>query len=123
MLATLKDKKVSLPDSLQKPYAIFSNLAKVVEKAQIDEGDRAYLNTVVELFEAYQHRLSIDPGPGYFRPNDQPKKETIIKLYAKSAMTVYKGLEKKMENYAKEGDVKQKRIATRFYEIQKNQNK
>ena len=123
VLGTFKAQTVNLPDSLQRPYTIVSNMVKVMEKEPMDEGDRAYVKTVLASFNAYQHRLSIDPGPGYFRPNDPLKKETILKLYAKSALTVYKGLENKMESYAKEGDAKQKRIATRFYEIRKNQNK
>lgn len=116
-----KREKVNLPDSLQRPFVVLSNIDKILAKESDAERDRIFVTTAIEAFEAYQYRQMMEIGPGYFRPNDLLKKETTLKLYASSAISAYKGFEKRMESYAREGDSKQKRIATLFFEIQKNQ--
>jgi hypothetical protein len=113
-----KLQKVALSDSLQKPFAVLMRMDKILANENGADYDRTFVTTAIESFNAYQQRQMIDAGPGYYRQNDQLKKETIKKLYAISALAVYKGFEKRMEGYAKNGDPKQKRIATLFFKIQ-----
>ena len=113
-LNTSKQTNISLPDSLQKPFAILSEMDKFLSNEPAEDYDRKFVTTAIVSFKAYQSRLSIELGPGYFRPNEQLKKETILKLYAISALNVYKGFENRMEDYNQKGDARQKRVAAHF---------
>lgn len=115
-LALTKEANVNLPDSLQRPFSLLSGMDKFLANESGVEYDRAIIASGLESFEAYKNRQAIELGPGYFRPNDQLKKETILKLYANSALGVYKGFKKRMEDYNQKGDAQQKRIASFFIE-------
>ena len=108
----------NLPDSLHKPFTVLSKMGKYLANDSGAEYERAFVTTAIESFEAYQYRTRMEVGSGYFRPIDQLKKETIMKLYANSALAVYKGFEKQMESYAQQGDSRQKRIASLFFKAQ-----
>ena len=74
----------------------------------------------MESFRAYQERIGTDTGPGYYRTIGQKRKESMIRLYARSAMAQYRGFDNRMERFAREGDAGQKRIAMKFSETKKD---
>jgi hypothetical protein len=114
-LITEKKEIMNLPDSLQKPFSVLTKMKKILANESGMEYDRKFLNAAIESFEAYHYRKTIESGSGYFIPFDQLKKETIIILYANSALALYKGFEKRMEIYSRQGDPGQKHIASRFF--------
>ena len=111
--------KAALPDSLQKPFSILTRMDKILAKEVVADYDRNFVKSGVESFKACHDRQLVDVGSGYFRPMNQLKQEAIVKLYAKSALAVYKGFEQRMGVYAKDGDAKQKRIASLFFGLLK----
>jgi len=117
-LITENDQKSDLPDSLQKPFTILSELDILLTKETGTEYDRTFVTAAIESFEAYQARIGMEVGPGYFRPIDQQRKEAMIRSYAKAAIAMYRGFEKRMESYNHQGDSRQKRIASLFFEAQ-----
>ena len=105
----------ALPDSLLKPFTMLSKMNKLLIKESDAEYDRSFVKAAIESFEAYQCRAGMEVGPGYFRPVDQERKEAMIRLYAKTAIAMYRGYEKRMEDYNQNGDLRQKRIASLFF--------
>ena len=101
---------IPLPDSLQRPFTILTNTQKLLAKEPDAEYDRKFVKAAIESFEAFQYRTGIEPGAGYFRPIDQQRKEAMIRLYAKAAIAMYRGYEKRMQDYNQHGDLKQKHI-------------
>ena len=116
-LITASAPKVHLPDSLQHPFSILVKMDQLLAKEPGAEYDRSFVNAVKESFEAYQYRQMMDVGPGYFRPIEQTRKEAMIRLYARTALAMYRGLEKRMEAYHLQADSGQKHIADLFFEL------
>jgi hypothetical protein len=87
----------NLPDSMQKPFLVLTRMEKELSKNPSAATDQAFAREALTSFHAYQERIVIDPGPGYYRAIDQKRKENIIKLYARTAMALYRGFEKRME--------------------------
>lgn len=111
-----KSQKINLPDSLQKPYTILTRIDKLLAKESGAEYDHTFVTAAIESFEAYQYRLTMEVGQGYFRPIDQQRKEAMIRLYAKAAIGMYRGFEKRMEKFNQQGDPGQKHISSLFFE-------
>jgi hypothetical protein len=108
-----------LPDSMQKPFTVLSSMDKFLANDSTAEYERSFITSAIESFKVYQYRANMtEPGPGYFRPIDQIRKDNIIRLYANSAIALYHGLEKQMESYTRQGDSRQKHIASLFYKAQ-----
>ena len=110
---------VPLPDSLQNPHAILTGMDKFLAEESGSEYDISFVKAALETFRAYQNRSGMEVGPGYFRPIDPERKEAMVRLYAKSAIAMYRGYEKRMEDYSLSGDLKQKRIASFFFREKK----
>jgi hypothetical protein len=106
--------KSELPDSLQKPFAVLTELDKLLSVESGADYDRSLVKAALESFEAYQYRVNLEVGPGYFRPVDLQRKEAMIRSFAKAAVGMYRGVEKRMENYALQGNQEQKHIASLF---------
>ena len=115
--------KPALPDSLQKPFTILTELDKLLSKETGIEYDRSLVTAAIESFEAYQNRAGMEAGQGYFRPIDQQRKEAMIRSFAKAARGMYRGVEKRMEGYDKQGDPKQKHLAELFLEVREKARK
>jgi hypothetical protein len=106
---------VSLPDSMKIPFAILSKMQKLFAEETGVEYDRSFVNAALQSFDAYQNRVGMNVGPGYYRPIDQQRKEAMIRLYAKTALAMYHGYEQRMKFYNEHGDSKQKQIALLFF--------
>jgi len=111
--------KSEMPDSLQKPFALLSELEKILVKESASEFDRSFVAAAIETFKSYHDRTSLEVGPGYFRPIDEQRKFAMIRSYAKAAKGMYRGVEKRMEKYSQQGDQEEKKIASFFFELQK----
>ncbi len=90
----------TLPDSMQKPYARLISLEKILAGDPSAKVDHAFAVEAIASFDAYQQRKTVDPGPGYFRAIDQKRKENMVKLYARTAMAQYRGMERRMDKRA-----------------------
>ena len=100
LTAVKTDKKFraeSLPDSMQKPYSALIEAEKILAKDPGAIVHHAFVVEALASFRAYQERIAVDPGPGYFRAIDQTRKENMLKLYARTAMGQYRGYVKRME--------------------------
>jgi hypothetical protein len=106
---------VTLPDSLQKPFSMLSKMNVLLANESGVEYEKRFVNEAIESFEAYKYRAVMEVGPGYFRTTDQQRKKAMVRLYAKTALAMFRGYEKRMEIYNQHGDVKQKRIASLFF--------
>lgn len=110
-----------LPDSLQVPFGILSHMHQALEEKPGDHAERAFIAEAIKCFEAYRLRLSVDPGPGYYRPITAERKSDIYRFYAQAALNMYAGVEKRMAEYRRHGSASQKEIARLFAEAQKQQ--
>ena len=118
-LVTENAQKSDLPDTLKTRFAILTKLDELLEKEPGAEYDRAFVKAAIESFEAYQYRAGMEVGSGYFRRTDDQKRHAMVRSFAKAAIGMYSGIEKKMEKYAAEGNTQQKHIAELFTEAQK----
>jgi hypothetical protein len=122
-LSSQDEIKVSAPaeltESLKKPFAILSELNRLLAAEPDADYDRAFVAATMQSFDDYQVRVSMDPGPGYYRPITPERREGINKFYEQAALSMYKGLVTRMANYAEKGDIRQKHIAELFSEAQK----
>jgi len=118
---TLKTFSTSeLPDSLKNPYAILSSLDSKLSNDPDAVYESSFVTSAIESFKAYQYRANLDEtGPGYFRNIDSQRKKNMIRIYANAAIGLYHGFENRMESYNRQGDARQKRIASIFYEVKK----
>jgi hypothetical protein len=119
-LVSEKAQKSDLPDSLKNQFRILSDLDVLMAKESATEYDRSLVRAAIESFTAYQYREGMEVGPGYFRPIDEQGKHAMVRSFAKAAIGMYRGVEKRMEGYNQNGDPNQKRIATLFFELKKN---
>lgn len=108
-----------IPESLKKSYALVQSMTKSLANQPDADYDRAFLSEVLKSYEDCRIRLSMDPGPGYYRPITPERKEGINKFYEQTALSMYTGFAKRMATYAEQGDENQKRIANLFFEAQK----
>ena len=115
--------KSELPDSLQKPFEVLIELDKLLSTESGADYDRSLVKAALESFEAYQYRKTMEVGPGYFRTIDQQRKEAMIRSFAKAAEGMYRGVEKRMENYNLHGNQEQKHLASLFISAQNNKAK
>ena len=116
-LVNEKSVKGSFPDSLQVRYTVLGKTDQLLAGEKGAEYDRTFITAALESFDAFRVRAGMEPGQGYYRPVDQQRKEAMIRLYAKTAMGMYRGVEKRMEDYSKKGDQIQKRISTLFFKV------
>lgn len=108
-----------IPESLKKSYALVQSMTKSLANQPDADYDRAFLSEVLKSYEDCRIRLSMDPGPGYYRPITPERKEGINKFYEQTALSMYTGFAKRMAVYAEKGGEQQKRIASLFFEAQK----
>jgi hypothetical protein len=73
-----------LPDSMQKPYR------ELLDFKGKDPYQKAFVNEALLAFRACAERKKTNPGAGYYRKIDPERAENIVKLYATSAMAMYK---------------------------------
>ena len=86
----------ALPDSMQQPY---KELLKWEGKLSADPKATLILAMVRETMESFRvlpERMALDTGPGYYRAIDDKRKENMVRLYAQSAMGMYRGVANKM---------------------------
>ena len=111
-------KQVSTPavlaDSLLKPYQVLLSMQKMLKKVPDAGYDKAFVQTAIQAFNDYRVRLTMDPGPGYYRPITPERRDGINQFYGKIAISLYRGFSKRMEDYAAKGDTGQKQIAALF---------
>ena len=91
---------------------------KLLKGETNSEFDRCFVSHAIKSFDAYRIRTVMETGPGYFRPIDQQRKEAMIMVYANAASGMYRGFETLMQGYARDGSVKQKKIASIFFKLQ-----
>jgi hypothetical protein len=108
-----------LPEALKKPYAVLSSMNKLMVNEPGAENERAFVVAAMKSCEDYLARVAMDPGPGYYRPITNERKDGINKFYEQAALSMYNGFTNRMAGYAEKGDAGQKRIATLFFEAQK----
>jgi len=122
-MVTEKTSKVKvsaeLPDSLKRSLAVLSAMEKLLTKKTGADYDKAFINTAIKSFEAYQVRTTLDPGPGNYRAITPERRIGIDKFYERAALMMYNGFKRRMAEYAEKGDLQQKHIATLFSEAQK----
>ena len=110
---------VEFPDSLKRSFAILSNMEQLLTKEKGADYDKAFINSTIKSFEAYQVHTALDPGPGYYRAITKERKIGIDKFYEQAALKMYAGFKRRMAEYAAKGNMQQKHIATLFTEAQK----
>jgi hypothetical protein len=108
-----------LSDSLKKPFAVLSVMKLRLNKETGADYDKAFVTAAIKSFEDYRVRVTMDPGPGYFRPITPERREGINKFYEQIALSMYTGFANRMTKYAENGDEQQKRLAALFSEAQK----
>ena len=111
--------KSELPDSLQKQLNVLLKFSSLLDKEPGADYDRIFLKTAIESFEACSQRAGMDVGSGYFRAIDPLRKEAMLRSFAKAATGMYRGVEKRMENYAGQENTGLRHIASVFSEAQK----
>ena len=107
-----------LPDSLQKQFIRLTEMDKLMTQEPGSAYERSFVSAALKSFEAYRYRRAMETGPGYFRPNAQPKKEAMIMVYANAAAGMYRGFETLMQGYAHDGSAEQKKLASIFFKLQ-----
>jgi hypothetical protein len=115
--------RAELSDSLKNPYTVLSAMKKLLTNVTNADYEKAFVNAAIATCEDYQVRVTMETGPGYFRPLTQERKEGINKFYEQAALSMYTGYCKRMADFAEKGDQQQKNIASLFAEAQKNQIK
>jgi hypothetical protein len=115
--------RAELSDSLKNPYTVLSAMKTLLTNVTNADYEKAFVNAAIATCEDYQVRVTMETGPGYFRPLTQERKEGINKFYEQAALSMYTGYCKRMADFAEKGDQQQKNIASLFAEAQKNQIK
>jgi hypothetical protein len=108
-----------LPESLKKLYGVLSSMNKLLVNEPGAEDDKAFVVAAMKSCEDYLARVAMEPGPGYYRPITNERKDGINKFYEQTALSMYNGFANRMAGYAEKGDTQQKRIATLFADAQK----
>jgi hypothetical protein len=107
-----------LPESLKKPFAVLTSMNRLLAETDADY-ERAFITAGIQSCESYRARATMDPGPGYFRPITAQRREGVDKFFENAALAMYNGFAKRMADYQKNGDMRQKHIAELFSEAQK----
>ncbi len=110
-----------LPESLKRPFAVLSSMNRLLanEPGADANYERAFIAEAIKSCKDYRVRVTMDPGPGYYRPITPERREGINKFYEQTALSMYNGFTKRMDNYAEKGNMQQKRLAAMFSEAQK----
>ncbi len=108
-----------LPESLKKPVSILAKMKKLLKKEPDSKYDIAFMDVAIKACEDYRVRVTMDPGPGYYRPITKERKESIDRFYEETALMMYNGFTKRMESYSKKGNKQQKHIAELFSKVLK----
>ena len=116
---TKKQNYTALPDSLEKPFRILTEMKKSIKKETDSEYETAFINAAIKAFEDCKVRAAMDPGPGYYRAINAERKADIEKFYNMAAMSMYHGFVDRMQKYARQGENRQQQIARIFEEISK----
>jgi hypothetical protein len=94
-------------------------MKKLLKNEPDSEYDMAFIEVALKACEDYRVRVAMDPGPGYYRSITQERKEGIDRFYEQAALSFYNGFVNRMDRYARNGDIQQKRIAELFYNTHK----
>ncbi len=108
--------RMALPVSLRKPFAVLSAMKKKLKNKPEAKYEKAFVTMAIQSIEACQVRLTMDPGPGYYRAVTPERREGINKFYEQSALSMYNGFALRMAGFAEKGDSKQKQLAALFFE-------
>ena len=106
-----------LPESLKKPVAVLTTMAKLLAGEDGADYERAFVAAALAACEDCRLRRAIEPGPGYFRPITPRRKAALDEFYEKTALDLVRGFEGRMARYAEKGDARQKRIAEVFAQV------
>jgi hypothetical protein len=110
--------RAELPEPLKKPFAVLTTMERSLAQEQGAEYDLAFVREALAAIEARRTRTAMAPGVGFFRPMTPEKRTSILKFYERAALTMYRGLAKRMDNYARSKDPRQLRIAQVFHDAQ-----
>jgi vacuolar-type H+-ATPase subunit E/Vma4 len=108
-----------LPDLLRRPYNILCEMKKQLIKNEDSYYGQAFLDAVIQSFEEFEVRITMNTGQGYYLPVTPERKEGIDRFYSQAALTMYKGFALQMESYSNNKDSRFKKIASCFQEAQK----
>ncbi len=103
---------------MKKPFAVLTTMDRLLAQEQNAEYDLAFVREAMAAIEARRVRSSLDPGAGIVRPMTPEKRASILTFYERAALTMYRGLAKRMDNYARSTDPRQLRIARIFHDAQ-----
>jgi hypothetical protein len=78
-----------LPDTLQQPYS------ELLAYRGKDPYNQSFVKEALSAFRAVAERKQTDPGKGYYRKIDPERAQNIVKLYATSAMAMYRSFKKR----------------------------
>jgi hypothetical protein len=100
------------PEPLARPYADL--VAMRGDLADMSEAgpEAAFVDAAIASFEACRARVTMDPGPGYFRAITPERRKSIERFYEQAALGMYKGFANRMGRYAAGADVRERRIAS-----------
>ncbi|MCX6873611.1 MAG: hypothetical protein NTW21_07360 [Verrucomicrobia bacterium] len=108
----------ALPESLQRPVAVLTAMAKLLAAEPGSGDERAFVAVALEACEARRLRAAMDPGPGYYRAVTPERKASITAFYERVALAMYKGFATRMAGWAAKGDARQQRLAALFSKAQ-----
>jgi hypothetical protein len=108
-----------LPESLKKPFAVLTAMRRRLAGEGDADYEIAFVDTAIKSCEDYRVRVTMDPGPGYYRAISPERRKGINKFYERAALSMYQGFVKRMERYGVKGDTRQRRIASLFSDAQK----
>lgn len=108
-----------LPESLKKPFAVLTAMKRRLAGEGDADYEIAFVDAAIKSCEDYRVRVTMDPGPGYYRAISPERRVSINKFYEQAALSMYQGFVKRMERYAVKGDTRQRRIASLFSDAQK----
>jgi hypothetical protein len=115
--------RAELSESLKQPYAVLTTMKKLLAGVTDADYEKAFVDAAIATCEDYQVRVTMETGPGYYRPLTMERKEGINKFYEQAALSMYSGYSKRMAHFSEKGDQQQKGIASLFSEAQRNQSK
>lgn len=104
----------ALAESLTKPYSILMEMRKLLASEPDAEFERAFVEEALAACEDYCVGVTMDPGPGYFRPFTPQRRAALTEFREQAALGMFRGFEGRMASYAKAGEARQKRIAALF---------
>jgi len=108
-----------LPESLKKPFAALTAMKRRLAGERDAEDEIAFIDAAIKSCQDYRVRVTMNPGPGYYRAITPERRKGINKFYEQAALSMYQGFVKRMERYAVKGNTRQRRIASLFSEAQK----